>query len=132
QVWLGAWLGVNYVRGGVPSKAAQMLEIVRKNDQQNSQNSSSLHHLEGELELARGNHSRALDLLLLADRENRTPLTIESLAHAYSIAGNTNEVIATYETLIGMREGSMGWEPQQTWFAAHYNLAQTYSSRGQR
>lgn len=132
KVWLGARLGVGYVRAGALHKAAQALEIVRKNNQQNSEDSSNLHQLEGELELARGNRSRARDLLLLADRENGTPLTIESLAHAYSIAGNTNDAIATYETLIGMREGSMGWEPQQAWFAAHYDLAQTYSSHGQR
>ena len=110
-----------------------MLEKTKEQaDPQNPQQNADVHRLEGEVELARGNHARAIELLLLADRENRTAFTVESLAHAYETAGNTEQAIRLYETFLTMPDMPLGWEPQQSWIAAHYHLAKAYLSRGER
>lgn len=133
QVLLSARIGKAYVRCGAVKKAARILDALKKQaDQYNQDQSSSLHWLEGEIELARGNARRAIELLMLADRESRSPLTVESLAHAYATSGNIEQAIACYETLVAMRSSCLGWEPQQPWIAAHYRLAKAYLSRGEK
>ncbi len=133
QAWLAALLGSAYARSGGVAGAARMLDVVRKqSDLKNPKESSDLHLLEGEMELARGNRARAIELLLLADREMHSPLTVEALAHAYQTAGDTGQAIAWYETLMGMGHRFLGWEPQQLWLAAHYHLARAYLSRGEK
>jgi eukaryotic-like serine/threonine-protein kinase len=130
QVWLSSRIGIGYARGKATDKATKTLDRVRKNANPNddSQN-SSLHRLEGELLLARGDRARAIELLLLADREQGSALTVESLARAYQATGNINEAIAHYETLIGMGGQVLGWEPQQSWLSAHVILAKLYMER---
>jgi len=73
-VWLGVRIGIGYARAGATPQAARLLNIVREHtDLKSAQDSSELHRLEGELELARGKSRHALDLLLMADNEYRGP-----------------------------------------------------------
>ena len=133
QAWLAAEFGTAYARSGSVAGATRMLEMVRQqSDLKNPKQSSDLHWLEGEVELARGNHSRAIELLQLADRETHGPLTVEALAHAYQVAGDTAQTIAWSETLMAMGHRYLGWEPQQLWLAAQCNLAQAYLSRNEK
>ena len=128
--WLGARIGVAWARGGSIDKAVRILEKVRKDvNPNNAGQNSDLHRLEGELELARGNRVRGLELLTLADRDTRGPLSIESLARGQQIAGKTDEAIASYEAFMGTLHTANGWEPQQYWFAAHVPLAKLYIER---
>ena len=105
-------------------------EIREQADMGNPQQRSMVHRLEGELELARGNHPRAIDLLLRAEREHSRALTLESLANAYLTAGDMEKGIANYETLIGRNPAPFGIETQQRWLAARYRLAKAYHSLG--
>ncbi len=131
QVWLATLVGVSYARSGAAERAGQILEGVRKEaDLQSPEESSRLHRLEGETELARGRQPHAVELLLLADHEYRSPFTVEALAHAYRVAGDPSKAISTYEALMGMYSQSMNFEPQQAWFSAHYDLAGLQSRRG--
>ncbi|MBZ5498600.1 MAG: protein kinase [Acidobacteriia bacterium] len=131
--WLSARLGVGYARGRSTEKAARIQkEIQEKLNPNDSQQNSDLHRLEGELQLALGNPVKATGLLLLADREQRSPLTLESLARAQQIAGKPDDAISSYEALLGMRSQAHGWEAQQPWFAAHVQLARLYLARRQQ
>ena len=88
--------------------------------------------LEGELALANGNPRRAVELLLLADREAGTVETLATLAFAYDRLGNRTRAIESYEKLISKVRPALGWEPQQSWIAAHARLAELYLSAGDR
>jgi serine/threonine protein kinase/tetratricopeptide (TPR) repeat protein len=130
QTWLSSRIGVGYSRSRSVEKAARILEWLRKEVNSNDpKQNSDLHRLEGEIEIARGNQARGLELLMLADRDQRSPLTIESLARAQQIAGKRDDAILSYEAFLKMRSRSDGWEPQQYWFAAHVNLAGLYLAR---
>jgi tetratricopeptide (TPR) repeat protein len=127
QVWLSAQIGVSDARCGSIEKAWKIFEDLRKNMDPNNPNENMYRHLlEGEIELAGGNRARGLDLLLLADRDEHTPLSIESLARAQRINGKSGEAVVSYEEFIKMSGRSVGWEPQQDWIAAHIDLAKLY------
>ena len=127
------WLGVAYARSGVVAKAAQILEVVKPHaDVNNPVQASDVHLLEGEVELARGNKDHALELLLLADREKSSGLTLASLARAYLLTGDTELAIRWNETFLDKKPSPIGWEPQQDWIAAHVNLARLYLARGEK
>lgn len=132
QVWMTSRIGVGYARGRSVDKAARILDKIQKLVNPNdSIQTGDLHRLEGELELARGNKARAVELLQLADRENHSPLTVESLARAFEISGNTDEAVTAYETVVDMSNDAAGWEPQQDWLGAHVKLAKLYLGRNE-
>jgi tetratricopeptide (TPR) repeat protein len=127
QPWLSARIAIGWARGRNVEKAARILEKIRKDvNPNNAGENSELHRLEGEVELARGNLVRGLELITLADRDIRGPLSIESLARAQRLAGKTAEATSSYEAFLALRGRSDGWEPQQYWFAAHAELAKLY------
>ncbi len=129
----GVWLGTSYARSGVVAKAAQILDAVKPQaDLNNPVQASDLHLLEGEVELARGNQERAIELLLLAEREKSSGLTLASLARAYGLTGDTEQAIRWNEALLAVKHALLGWEPQQDWIAAHVNLAKLYLGRGEK
>jgi len=130
QPWLSARIAIGWARGRNVDKAARILEKIRKDvNPNNAGENSELHRLEGEVELARGNLVRGLELITLADRDIRGPLSIESLARAQQIAGKADEAITSYEAFMDMLHKANGWEPQQYWFAAHVQLAKLYIDR---
>jgi tetratricopeptide (TPR) repeat protein len=133
QVRAGLWLGSQYARAGNPAKAAEVVEKIRPvADGKNPENSSDLQALEAEVELARGNKDRAIELFSLADRAKRSALTMEGLARAYEASGNTEQAAVWYELLVGSAEPPIGWEPQQDWLQAHYRLARIYLAKGDK
>ena len=128
QVWLASRIGVSYARSRLTEKAAGILSKIRKEvNTNNSTQNSEFHRLEGELEMARGNKVRAVEVLQVADRESRTALTVESLARAQEAKGDADNAIASYKTLIELRQ--LGWEPQQDYLRAHVQLAKLYVAR---
>jgi serine/threonine protein kinase/tetratricopeptide (TPR) repeat protein len=129
----GLWLGRQYARAGSVAKAVDILEKVRPfADSQNPEHMSDLQTLEAEVELAHGNKERAIELFSLADKAKRSAMTIEGVAHAYKAAGNTEQAIVWYELFLGSSDPPLGWEPQQDWLAAHYQLARIYFSKGDK
>lgn len=133
QVWLAARIGAGYARSGRPGRAERILHTIQPAvDQKNAEQRSYLHLLEGELALANGSPRRAVELLLLADREAGTEETLASLAYAYDRSGNGVRARESYEKLISRTCSALGWEPQQSWVAAHARLAELYLSAGDR
>jgi serine/threonine protein kinase/Tfp pilus assembly protein PilF len=86
---------------------------------------------EGRLALARGDYRTATALLeravLAAGRtgdEHRS-----ALALAYRLAGDPVSAESTYLALVETK-GAVGWEAQESWVLAHYELGQLYQERG--
>ena len=79
----------------------------------------------------KGAKDRALkeyeQLLRLDPKDAKLRLEI---GDAYRRWGQVDEAITRYEALIRARDRSMGWEPQQSWYDAHYRLASLYAGRG--
>jgi tetratricopeptide (TPR) repeat protein len=133
QVRAGLWLGTQYARAGSLAKGADMLEKIRPlADAKNPENSSDFQSLEAEVELARGNKGRAIELFSLADKAKRSAMTLEGLAYAYEVSGNSEQAAAWYELFLAAPDPPLGWEPQQDWLAARYHLARIYFSKGDK
>jgi serine/threonine protein kinase/tetratricopeptide (TPR) repeat protein len=133
QMRAGLWVGTQYARAGSAAKAADVLERVRSTaDPKNPENLSDFQTLEAEVELAHSNKDHAIELLLLADKAKRSAMTVEGLAHAYEVSGNTEQAIVWYELCIETSGSSLGWEPQQDWLAARYRLARIYVAKGDK
>jgi tetratricopeptide (TPR) repeat protein len=117
----------------VPEKAKQLLQFIKPLiDVNNPEQNSQYHRLEGEVALAQGKKSQAVELFNLAQNEKSGAQTIEALARSYAAAGDLQQTIAWYQTLVETTPLPLGWEPQQDWLAAHYFLAKAYSSRGEK
>ncbi len=133
QVRAGLWLGAQYARAGSLPKAGEMLEKIRAvADANNPEDSGDLQVLEAEVALANGNGERAIERFSLADGTKRSPLTMEGLARAYKVIGNTEQATVWYERLLASPDPPLGWEPQQDWLAAHYELARIYFAKGDK
>jgi tetratricopeptide (TPR) repeat protein len=81
--------------------------------------------------LSLGQYDRAIELLKQSDKENRTGLSIEALAHAYQQSDKLDEAVASYEKMLKLSDPPLGWEPQQRWLKSRYTLALDYSWRGE-
>jgi hypothetical protein len=91
-----------------------------------------LHLLEGDIALASGKHDQAVELFAQSDKENRTGFSIEAIAHAYQLFGDTEKAVVANENILRPPDLSLSWEPQQRWLEARYTLALDYSSRGDK
>ena len=133
KVIFGPRVGRQYISAGDPHKAEKLEALIAPLvDPKNAEQSGYLHLLQGEIALARGQADKAIELFTLSNTENSTPFSVEALARAYQQAGKTDDAIAWYETLMGLRYRALGWEPQQLWLAAHATLAADYAAKGDR
>ena len=55
-----------------------------------------------------------------------------NLAHAYHRPRDNHRAAECYQQFIAMSRRAMGWEAQQSWFAAHLRLAEAYLAMGER
>ena len=130
QATMLARLGVMYARAGALGPAAASLTRLQAQvDEDNAAQRGDLHWLQGEIALARGDTPAAVEKLALAANEQQGPLTEYSLARAYARAGAVDRAVTQYEGLLS-NEGALGWEPQQDWLKAHYELASILAARG--
>jgi DNA-binding winged helix-turn-helix (wHTH) protein/tetratricopeptide (TPR) repeat protein len=133
KVVFGAFVGLEYARANAAAQAEAIENTIAPLvDAKSAEQSGYLHLLQGEIAVAQGHFPQAIDLLTLADHDNRTPFSIEALAHAYQQSGQTDQAILWYERLFNGPDRSLSWEPQQRWVAAHYTLAEDYLARGER
>jgi len=132
RVLSGAMLGDAYARAGLVDPAEKIAAMTTSvADQHSLEQMGYVHLLNGEIALSRGQHDGAIELLKQSEKEKRTGLSIEALAHAYQQSGKIDEAVATYETMLGLTDLSLSWEPQR-WLEARYTLALDYSSRGDK
>ncbi|MFP4082112.1 MAG: protein kinase domain-containing protein [Candidatus Aminicenantes bacterium] len=126
------WLllsGKMYARFGELKEAQRLLEeISSKMNKENRVDRASLNILKGEIELARGNHAQALELFDVAYKLRDDNYILESLACAYFIKGDLDKAIDKYKHLITRKQ--FGWEAQEYWIQAHYQLGKLYDKKG--
>lgn len=133
KVVFGSLLGAFYARAGFVDQAQKIAALITPlGDQHNLEQTGYLHLLEGEIAVSLRQRDRAIELLMQSDKENRTGLSVEALAHAYQQFGEIDEAVASYDKMLGLTSLPLGWEPQQRWLEARYTLAQDYSSRGEK
>jgi tetratricopeptide (TPR) repeat protein len=88
--------------------------------------------VEGRLAVARGEYRKATALLeraVLAAGMNGADAHRAMLALAYRLAGEPVRAESTYLALVESK-GALGWEPQESWILAHYELGKLYQERG--
>lgn len=130
----GSRLGVEYARMGQVEKASAILAKSRAaSNSQDPSDSTSLMVLEGEIELARANYSRATALLQEADSSYAgfRCMADLSLARAQMMAGDLDLARATYEKVLPLSSKCLAWEPELDWLLAHIRLAEIYVKQGQ-
>lgn len=133
KVVFGSMVGDFCARAGFLEKAQKIEALITPlADQRNLEQMGYLHLLEGEIALSLRQRDKAIELLKRSDKENRTGLSIEALAHAYQQFGEIDEAVDSYNRMLNAPDRSLGWEPQQRWRAARYTLARDYASRGDR
>jgi tetratricopeptide (TPR) repeat protein len=84
--------------------------------------------LRGEIALVRGDSAGAIELLEQASARGSGAYYAESLARAYRAVGDVDRAIDAYEAIVD--EITFGWEGQEPWVRAHYELGQLYETRG--
>ncbi|MCK7538932.1 MAG: hypothetical protein MZV63_52355 [Marinilabiliales bacterium] len=100
-----------------------MDEISARISTGNKSDTAAFNILKGEIQLARGNTAEALDLIETGVKLRHDSFTLESLANYYYRTGELDMAITKYKEIIAIR-GSLGWEAQEYWIKAHYNLGE--------
>ena len=132
-LWLGARIGGLYASAGAAGKADRILRaLTPRLDRENVADAADFHILEGEVAMAGGDYSRAIERFQLGAQAAPLPLALAGLARAYQKAADRGQAIASYEKLIRLGYRALGWEPQQSWIQAHAELAEMYLSQGER
>jgi tetratricopeptide (TPR) repeat protein len=97
-------------------------------NEENREDRAAFNILKGEIELAKGNHDKAVELFETAYTLKSDNYTLESLAQGYLMSHDLEQAIQKYEELVS--EKSLGWEAQECWIQAHYLLGKIFEEKG--
>jgi tetratricopeptide (TPR) repeat protein len=132
EPWWFFLYGKIMIREGKIQNAEKMLnEISGRINEGNKADQSALNTLKGEIELAKGNNAEALDLIESAVKLRGDGYILESLANYYYKTGDLDLAIPRYQEIISIKN-SLGWEAQEYWIEAHYNLGKIFEEQGNR
>jgi tetratricopeptide (TPR) repeat protein/tRNA A-37 threonylcarbamoyl transferase component Bud32 len=130
-LWLSR-LAAGYARLGDTVALRRLLTRIRARVTEGStDDQAALANTEARLALARGDYAKAATLLeraVLAAGTNGDEHR-GLLALAYRLAGQPVQAESTYLTLVGTKQ-ALGWEAQEPWILAHYELGTFYQERG--
>lgn len=134
KMYLGPWwlnlIGKMFARHGLLEKAEDLLKDISDRMNEEIRNDRvSFNILKGEIELAKDNHSEAVELLGVAYNLRDDNYVLESLAYAYFKKGDIDKAIEKYEHLVA--NPSLGWEAQESWIQSHYQLGKIYEKKGE-
>jgi len=133
QTALNARIGALFARAGAFDRAEASLATVRRHaDSAGQLETGYRNYLEGSIALARGQRSRAAELLEAAAASAEEALALGPLAQAYAGMQEQDRAIACLERLTRMPAQPLGWEAQQPWLEAHAGLAEQYLARGRK
>ncbi len=130
EPWWYFLYGKLLVRDEKIQKAEKILnEISARINKGNNSDTAAFNILKGEIQLARGNTAEALDPIETGVKLRRDSYTLESLANYYYKTGDLDMAVSKYKEMIDIRS-SLGWEAQEYWIKAHYNLGKIYEKKG--
>ncbi|MCJ7446513.1 MAG: tetratricopeptide repeat protein [Bacteroidales bacterium] len=130
EPWWYFLYGKLLIRDGKLQKAERILnEISVRINEGNRSDTAAFNILKGEIQLAKGNPAEAIELIKTGVNLRRDGYTLESLANYYYDTGDLDMAIVKYKEIIEIK-GSLGWEPQEYWIKAHYNLGKIYEKKG--
>src|SRR5512147_690855 len=121
QVWMKIRLAAAYARSGAIQQELQILDKARTDAEAGNPNDNSdIHCLEGEVELAKGNFAKGIELVTPADREHRTAATAESIAPIEWQRTSTKPLLRTSpscatESLWDGKRSRDGWKHITGW-----------------
>ncbi len=131
-------VGRTYARAGRHQEAALQLKEMeaRLGDvlavsgvgRSNQSDQAAFHLLKGEVELTEKKYEEAVNSFLMAARLGRSDVE-ENLAYAFLQKGDTDKAIEKY--LEFLKIDALGYEPQESWILAHYELGKLYKQKGQ-
>ncbi len=132
-----AKLGTVYARAGMTEEAERILANVRTAGgdllaasgvaRSSQSDQAAFHRLQGEIELARGKYDEALASFEMAGNL-RDYLIEDTLALTYKESGDIDKAIEKYEEFLG--KDVLGYEAQDVWSLAPYELGKLYEARG--
>jgi tetratricopeptide (TPR) repeat protein len=130
EPWWYFLYGKLLIRDGKLQKAERILnEISVRINKGNRSDTAAYNILKGEIQLAKGNPVEAIELIKTGVNLRRDGYTLESLANYYYDTGDLDMAIVKYKEIIEIKS-SLGWEPQEYWIKAHYNLGKIYEKKG--
>jgi tetratricopeptide (TPR) repeat protein len=131
--------GRMYARMGRLREASQLLhdlsarlgDVVAASGLDRSNRGDQAHHylLKGEVELLQKRYVNALESFGIAAKLDEEA-SREPLAYGYLRSGNLDAAVREYEKFLGI--ASLGFERQELWVLAHYQLGKVYEEKGQR
>ncbi len=135
KMYLEPWwlhlIGKMFARHGMLDKAENLLKDISDRMNEKSRNDrASFNVLKGEIELVKDNHGEAVELLGVAYNLREDNYVLESLAYAYFKKGDIDKAIEKYEHLVA--NPTLGWEAQECWIQAHYQLGKIYEEKGDK
>jgi tetratricopeptide (TPR) repeat protein len=130
-IWLSR-LAAGYARLGDTVALSRLVPLIKRRVTEGSrEDQTAAADAEARLELARGHDEQATALL---ERAVLTAGTISdeyrsTLAFACRLSGDPVRAESTYLALVATKE-ALGWEPQESWILAHYELGKLYQEQG--
>jgi serine/threonine protein kinase/tetratricopeptide (TPR) repeat protein len=130
--WL-ARLAAGYARLGDTVALSRLVSLIEQRvTEGNKEDQAAAAGTEAELALARGDYANAVALLQQAVLASGTSGADEyrpALALAYRLTGDPVQAESTYLAMLATGN-ALGWEPQEGWILAHYELGKLYQERG--
>jgi len=131
KVMSGVWMVRGYTRAGRTEQAAQVLETMKKQaDANNTKQASLMNYSEAQIEAQRGTRAHALELLLLAERQDRSAWVMDGLGRLYEASGDAEQAAKWSKTFADTE--AYGYEAQQDWLESHVRLAKLDLERGNK
>jgi serine/threonine protein kinase/tetratricopeptide (TPR) repeat protein len=131
EPWWVLLVGKIYARLGKIKQANDLLkEISSRMIEGNRSDQAAFNILKGEIEMSKTNYTEAINLFEMAYKMRNDNYPLESVAYGYFKKGDLDQAIAKYELLISKKDS--GWEAQEYWILAHYQLAKIYEIKGDR
>ncbi|MDH5196672.1 MAG: AAA family ATPase [Gemmatimonadota bacterium] len=127
--WLG-FLGRLQVRVGLVEDAARTLEAMEERGTPSTTNNdrAAIALVRAEVALAQQRPEDAVAAFASAVELNGVSYERQGLAAAQLAAGQPQAAVATLTVLLA--DSAIGWEVQEPWVMAHYDLAQLYDALG--
>jgi len=125
------YLALNLVRAGEVERARAWLASWIQAGQDQGDNGWTVDLVRGEVALAEGHPTEAVEALERAARARwvTTGLVQEALGRAYHATGQLEQSVAAFEEAIRLKQ--LGWEPEEPWVLAHYRLGVVLEEMGE-